>query len=126
MIPLHLKLSGFLSYRDPVEVDFTTFDLACISGPNGAGKSTLINLLTRFYEYDDGVITIDGVAIPDQSFIPVADSFFEVARVPITDGVHVIDGDTAKFSVVIVGYDQYDSYAYLGGTGTGVINPEPQ
>ena len=27
MIPIKLKLSGFLSYRDPVEVDFTLFDL---------------------------------------------------------------------------------------------------
>jgi len=39
MIPLHLYLSGFLSYRDPAELDFTSFDLACISGANGAGKS---------------------------------------------------------------------------------------
>ena len=46
MIPLHLKLSGFLSYRDPVEVDFTTFDLACISGQNGAGKSSLLDAIT--------------------------------------------------------------------------------
>jgi len=38
MIPLHLRISGFLSYRDPVELDFNRVDLACISGQNGAGK----------------------------------------------------------------------------------------
>ena len=46
MIPLRLKLTGFLSYRDPVEVDFTSFELACISGQNGAGKSSLLDAIT--------------------------------------------------------------------------------
>jgi ATP-binding cassette subfamily B protein/subfamily B ATP-binding cassette protein MsbA len=32
-------------------------------GPTGAGKSTLINLLTRFYEYDEGVIMLDGTPV---------------------------------------------------------------
>ena len=46
MIPLHLRISGFLSYRDPVELDFTSIDLACISGHNGAGKSSLLDAFT--------------------------------------------------------------------------------
>lgn len=46
MIPLHLTISGFLSYRDPVELDFTGFDLACIAGSNGAGKSSLLDAIT--------------------------------------------------------------------------------
>src|ERR1043166_1670576 len=46
MIPLHIRISGFLSYRDAVELDFTTFDFACISGANGAGKSSLLDSMT--------------------------------------------------------------------------------
>jgi hypothetical protein len=30
MIPLSLTISGFLSYRDPAELDFTGFDLCWI------------------------------------------------------------------------------------------------
>src|SRR5512142_2244535 len=46
MIPIQLRISGFLSYRDPVELDFTQFNLACISGANGAGKSSLLDAIT--------------------------------------------------------------------------------
>ena len=46
MIPTHLRISGFLSYRDPVELDFNSFDVACISGHNGAGKSSLLDAIT--------------------------------------------------------------------------------
>ncbi|MDP1780063.1 MAG: AAA family ATPase, partial [Anaerolineales bacterium] len=46
MIPLHLRISGFLSYRDPVELDFDSFELACISGNNGVGKSSLLDAIT--------------------------------------------------------------------------------
>ncbi len=46
MIPITLTLKGFLSYRDEVEIDFTSFDLACIAGRNGSGKSSILDAIT--------------------------------------------------------------------------------
>jgi ATP-binding cassette subfamily B protein len=34
--------------------------IVAIVGPNGAGKSTLLKLLCRFYDPDEGSITIEG------------------------------------------------------------------
>ncbi|WP_052663099.1 ABC transporter ATP-binding protein [Mycoplasmoides pirum] len=34
-------------------------EMIAIVGPTGAGKTTIINLLTKFYNYNDGKITID-------------------------------------------------------------------
>jgi DNA repair protein SbcC/Rad50 len=61
MIPIKLALSGFLSYRERVEIDFSSFSLACIAGPNGAGKSSLLDAITwvlfgQARKRDDSVI----------------------------------------------------------------------
>ena len=61
MIPISLTLSGFLSYQEPVEIDFTSFDLACIAGRNGAGKSSILDAMTwalfgRARKHDESVI----------------------------------------------------------------------
>ena len=63
MIPINLTISGFLSYRDPVEIDFTTFDLACIAGHNGAGKSSILDAITwalfgQARKRDDSIINM--------------------------------------------------------------------
>lgn len=46
-----------------IDIEARPGETIALVGPTGAGKSTVINLLTRFYEYDEGVITIDGVPV---------------------------------------------------------------
>ncbi|GIP36428.1 ABC transporter ATP-binding protein [Paenibacillus sp. J2TS4] len=48
-----------------MNIDVKSGQTIAIVGPTGAGKTTLINLLMRFYELNDGKITIDGVDITD-------------------------------------------------------------
>lgn len=43
MIPIRLTMRNFLSYGDrPVSLDYTAFDVACVTGENGHGKSSAI------------------------------------------------------------------------------------
>jgi len=72
------KVSGRLAFEDvsfsydPSRPLIEHLDLVAepgqtiaIVGPTGAGKTTLANLLLRFYDVDDGRITLDGVDIRD-------------------------------------------------------------
>jgi len=46
-----------------MSIDVKQGQMIAIVGPTGAGKTTLVNLLMRFYEIQEGSITIDGVNI---------------------------------------------------------------
>jgi hypothetical protein len=72
-------------------------------------------------------VDLDGAPIADNLFVPVGDQNdptpWEVARIGVPDGVHTLEADQ-DFSVTVVGYDSYDSYAYPGGLNQLQINPQ--
>ncbi|MGN1336951.1 MAG: ABC transporter ATP-binding protein [Candidatus Coprovivens sp.] len=51
-----------------------------IVGPTGAGKTTMVNLLMKFYEINDGDITIDGVSTKKLSRENIHDLFCMVLQ----------------------------------------------
>jgi ATP-binding cassette subfamily B protein len=46
---------------DSLNLEVEPGQTVAIVGPTGAGKTTLVNLLMRFYEIDEGTISIDGI-----------------------------------------------------------------
>ena len=50
---------------DDVSLEAKPGQTIALVGPTGAGKTTVINLLTRFYDVDQGTIEIDGTDIRD-------------------------------------------------------------
>ena len=46
MVPLHLRLFNFLSYRGETELDLRGIHVGCLSGDNGNGKSALLDAVT--------------------------------------------------------------------------------
>jgi ATP-binding cassette subfamily B multidrug efflux pump len=55
-------------------------EVAALVGETGAGKTTIVNLLTRFYELDQGRILIDGTDITDISRKSLRDCFSVVLQ----------------------------------------------
>ncbi|RPI26581.1 MAG: SMC family ATPase, partial [Chloroflexota bacterium] len=96
MIPLHLKISGFLSYRDPVEVDFTLFNLACIAGPNGAGKSSLLDAVTwclfgQARKRDDSVINLQSKSAEVSLVFAYEGNVYRVQRIKPRDKTGMLE-----------------------------------
>ena len=74
------KIKGSISFKDvnfsyvsgeqvlyEINLDVKPGEKIAIVGSTGAGKSTIINLLSRFYENETGMIAIDNISIKDFS-----------------------------------------------------------
>jgi ATP-binding cassette subfamily B protein len=56
-----------ISALDGFSLDVKPGETVALVGTSGAGKSTVFQLLSRFYDPQNGRITIDGVALPDMA-----------------------------------------------------------
>ena len=77
-----------------------------IVGPTGAGKSSIINLISRFYEFDDGRITIDDMDIRNikinslRNFISIVPQDVFLFAASIYDNVTLFDSSISKAQVI--------------------------
>ena len=65
---IELKHCHFGYYPDDLILKDVSFAIEpgqklAIVGPTGSGKSTIIRLLARFYDFDDGMIFLDGIDV---------------------------------------------------------------
>ena len=56
---LSVSFGGVKAVQD-VSFDVQQGEVFSIVGPNGAGKTTVFNLISRIYQMDSGVLTLDG------------------------------------------------------------------
>ena len=128
---------------DPIGVfAYMTGEQVLDSGATGDPAVVQLNPIAQFldryvvlvpstWEQDVAIVTrpagsmtmLDGAVLDDGLFAEVAASGFEVAVVDVSDGTHRFEGSD-PLSIIVAGYDAFDSYAYLGGTGAAVIHPE--
>ncbi|MBL4772941.1 MAG: ATP-binding cassette domain-containing protein, partial [Alcanivoracaceae bacterium] len=63
-----------------ISISIKAGETIALVGPSGAGKSTLFQLLMRFYEPQDGTITLDGINIKELDIAKLRSQFSLVAQ----------------------------------------------
>lgn len=127
---------------DGISFEAKAGEMIGLSGPSGAGKTTLINLIGRFYEANEGNITIDGYDIRDVKVKSLRDQISIVLQDPflfhgsIAENISygkpsasmaeiIASAKTANAHEFIMGFpDGYDTM--IGERGVGLSGGEKQ
>ncbi len=103
-----IKFEGVtFKYKDADESVLTDFSLdikakhsVALVGPSGVGKSTICSLIPRFYDVDEGAITIDGIDIRNMTLRS------------LRDNIAMVQQDVYLFNSSVrdnIAYGQYDA-----------------
>ena len=60
---IHFSYDGRSKVFDGLSLDVQPGETIAVVGPTGAGKTSLINLISRYYEFQEGEILLDGIDI---------------------------------------------------------------
>ena len=60
---VHFSYDGRSKVFDGLSLDVRSGETIAVVGPTGAGKTSLINLISRYYEFQEGEILLDGMDI---------------------------------------------------------------
>ena len=91
--------AGDRAALDDVSISIPAGGRLGVIGSSGAGKSTLVNLLLRFWDYDDGEILVDGHDLHEyraddvRAWVGVVDQRVHLFNATIRDNLAVADAD---------------------------------
>lgn len=86
---------------DHISFNIPSGKTVALVGRSGSGKSTIANLLTRFYEIDEGEITLDGINIQDYKLANLREQCSVVSQ-----QVHLFN-DTIANNIAYAATDKY-------------------
>ena len=92
-VTFHYPARPDIAALEGIDLHIKAGETVALVGPSGAGKSTVIQLLQRFYDPNEGRVTLDGIALSD---VRRDDFRKEVALVPQDP---VIFADTARENI---------------------------
>jgi len=72
-----------LKVLDGFNLDITTGSTIALVGESGCGKSTIVKLTQRFYDVDQGVVTLDGIDIRELNVRSMRSNIGVVSQEPV-------------------------------------------
>ncbi|XP_045177444.2 ATP-dependent translocase ABCB1-like isoform X2 [Mercenaria mercenaria] len=103
------KISGHVQFRNVqfnypmrpdvpvlkgIDLEIKPGQTVALVGPSGCGKSTVVSLLQRFYDPQEGTITVDGLNIKDINLVRLRYLISVVSQEPILFGCSIKDNIT--------------------------------